>query len=450
MNARFFAPTLAVILMCSVIPRAGQAEESLLTLDEAVKRALAKNPTVTAAQATLEASDNRVYEARSGFLPQAILSASYKRGTLNQEASPALKASPTASQFKSALNIKSMDSFDTYAFSLVVNQLIWDFGRTGGTYDAAKALRDASSFDLESSKRSLWLAVTQAYFTVLATQELVIAASETKKQMEKHLEQAKAQYEVGIRQRIDVTRATSDLASAQLTLVRTTNANRLARVALNNTMGVPEHTDYRVERPANSMPLEVASLEETIREAISNRPETRSLKQKVQALSEQIRVAQSGWYPAIAANAGWNYTGYHLNNLPYNWGVGLTIGWNIFSGLQTVHAVREAEANQRAQQALLSNLEIGIRAEVESALLSYNEARESLIPAKALLDSAQETMYLADGRYNAGTGNIVEVTDAQAVLTQAKAGLIQAEYDIEIARVVLLKATGAIPDIKGE
>ncbi len=58
-------------------------------------------------------------------------------------------------------------------------------------------------------------------------------------------------------------------------------------------------------------------------------------------------------------------------------------------------------------------------------------------------------MYLAEGRYSAGTGNIVEVTDAQAVLTQAKAGLIQAEYDVEIARAALVKALGVIPGLTG-
>jgi outer membrane protein len=445
MTGRFFAATVAVISICSVIPQAGRAAESLLTLDEALKRSFDRNPSVTAAQATLEASDNRAYEARAGFLPQANVSASYRRGTLNQEPSPTMP-----SQFGKLLTYKTMDSFDNYAFSLVVNQLIWDFGRTSGTYESAKALRNASSFDLESTKRSLWLAVTQTYFTVLATQELVTAATDTKKQMEKHLELAKAQFEAGIRQRIDVTRATSDLALAQLALVRTANANRLARVALNNAMGAPEYTDYRVERPASSTPLELASLEEAVQEAISHRPETKSQKQKVQAVSEQIQVAKSGWFPAIAANAGLNFTGYHLNNLPYNWGVGLSIAWNIFSGLQTVHAVEEAQANQRTQQALLNSLEINIRAEVESAFLSYREAREKLIPAKALLDSAQETMYLAEGRYGAGTGNIVEVTDAQAVLTQAKAGMIQAEYDIEIARAGLLKALGEVPGLKGE
>ncbi len=450
MTGRFLAATMAVIGVGLMLPTTGRSADTVLTLEEALKRSFAVNPSVVAAQANLDASDERVYETRAGFLPQANLSASYRRGTLNMEHSPTINISSVPPDFRDFISYKSWNSFDNWAFSLVINQLIWDFGRTSGAYASANASRNASSFDVQSTKDSLWLAVTQGYFVVLATQELITAATDTKKQMEKHLEQAKAQYEAGVRQRIDVTRATSDLASAQLTLVRAINNHRLARVALNKAMGVPDATDYRVERPTSANTVEVSSLEDAVEQAILHRPETLALKQRVEALSGQINVAQSAWYPAIAGNAGWNFTGYHLNNLPYNWGVGIAIAWNIFSGLQTIHAVQEAHDNQRAQQAQLANLEIGIRAEVEGALVSYQQARGSLTPAQALLDSAQETMYLAEGRYNAGTGSIVEVTDAQAVLTQAKAGFIQAEFDIETARAALLKALGAIAGLRGE
>ncbi len=208
MTGRFFTATVAVIGVGLMVPTTGRSADTVLTLEEALKRTFAASPVVVAAQANLDASDERVYETRAGFLPQANLSASYRRGTLNMEHSPTINISSVPSDSVSSfINYKSWNSFDNWAFSLVINQLIWDFGRTSGAYASAKASRNASSFDVESTKDSLWLAVTQGYFVVLATQELITAATDTKKQMEKHLEQAKAQYEAGVRQRIDVTRA---------------------------------------------------------------------------------------------------------------------------------------------------------------------------------------------------------------------------------------------------
>jgi outer membrane protein len=61
----------------------------------------------------------------------------------------------------------------------------------------------------------------------------------------------------------------------------------------------------------------------------------------------------------------------------------------------------------------------------------------------ALVTSAEETLRLAEGRYEAGTGSIIEVTDAQAVYTQSRLSGIQAEYDVETARARLQRALGS-------
>jgi outer membrane protein len=444
------AALVALASVFSFVPNPARGEETVLTLQEAIHRAMSGNPGITAAAAGLDASEHRVYEARAGFLPQASLSASYRRATQNQALPPWMNVSDASGSISKFFARESMDSFDNFAFSLNVSQLVWDFGRTSGTLESAKSLRDASAFDLKTARESLWLQVTQSYFTVLATQELVSAADETRKQMKKHLELARAQAEAGVRQRIDVTRAAADLSSAELSLVKAANAHRLARLALNSAMGVAEDAPYRVQRPPGSEVVKVDSLDQEVQEALLHRPEVQALKKRVQATAELVRLAKSAWYPTIAANGRWSHMGYQIDDLPYNWGVGATLTWNVFSGLQTTHSVQEAEATLRAQQALLEQYEIAVRTEVESVALSYREALDKIAPVKSMLESARETLYLAEGRYSAGTGGIVEVTDAQAILTQARVGMIQAEYDIEIARARLLKALGTVPGPQGE
>jgi len=259
--------------------------------------------------------------------------------------------------------------------------------------------------------------------------------------MQKHLDQARIQADAGMRQRIDVSRAESDLATADLALLRAKNANQLARVNLDAVMGGGGGAEFEVVRPPEPPILEIAS-GQAVTDAISRRPEVRSLRARIDAARAGVTSARSAWFPALQASAGVAWTGYEIDNLPYNWFAGASLTWNALSGVPAYAATQEAKATVRALQASLASLESGIRSEVESSILSYREAVSRIAPAKALLESSRQTLALAEGRYEAGMGSIIELTDAQAVWVQARAGVIGAEFDLQTARARLEKAIG--------
>ena len=55
---------------------------------------------------------------------------------------------------------------------------------------------------------------------------------------------------------------------------------------------------------------------------------------------------------------------------------------------------------------------------------------------------AREQLRLAEGRYRAGAGSIIELGDAQVTLSNAAAQRVQAEYNLAAARAALLRALG--------
>ena len=55
---------------------------------------------------------------------------------------------------------------------------------------------------------------------------------------------------------------------------------------------------------------------------------------------------------------------------------------------------------------------------------------------------ATENLDIANGRYSAGVGSPVEVTDAQVAYTNAKTTYIQALSDYKVAQASLEKAMG--------
>jgi outer membrane protein len=420
------------------------AEGRVLTLDQALSKALAANPSITGSRESLAAAGHKVDGSWTGYLPQAVASLGYKRATANSPISPWIDLSgmgAAGDQFKSALSRESPDSYDNLSASLSVSQTIWDFGRTLGANRAANALRDASAADVATTIEGVRLSVIQAYYGVLATEEVVKAAEETRRQMEKHLAQARIQADAGVRQRIDVTRSESDLSTADLALLRARNGALLAKVNLDAAMGGDGDIDFQVVEPSAPAVLDV-NTEQAVQEALDRRPEFRSLRAKVAAAGAGVTAARSAWFPALQATGGVAWTGYKFNDLPYNWFAGATLNWNLLSGVGAHAATQEAKANQRALVEAQRSLEVGIRSEVQSAVLNYREALQRIQPATALLESAKQTLALAEGRYAAGAGSIMEVTDAQAVWVQATSGLIGARYDLQTSRARVLKAIG--------
>ncbi len=163
---------------------------------------MGQNPDLAVAREGLVAAGHRVLETRAGYLPQAVIGLSYKRGTMNSAMPPYLEEASDGGQsssFRSIMSRQTLTSYDNLGATLNVSQLVWDFGRTGGAYDSAKALRGASSADLRAAREAVHLGVTQAYFGVLASQEMVAAAEEVRRQMAHHLEVAQAQVEAGVR-----------------------------------------------------------------------------------------------------------------------------------------------------------------------------------------------------------------------------------------------------------
>ena len=55
---------------------------------------------------------------------------------------------------------------------------------------------------------------------------------------------------------------------------------------------------------------------------------------------------------------------------------------------------------------------------------------------------AEENLELANGRYAAGVGNPIEVTDAEVSLINSKTTYIQALYDYRVAQASIEKAAG--------
>ncbi|RJQ14402.1 MAG: TolC family protein [Nitrospiraceae bacterium] len=410
-----------IILLALISFNAGAEEiikkDELLTLERCVEIALVKQPDIIAAANTVKINESRVGQAAANYYPQIDLTSGYSR------------TSPAAGS-----------SHNQYSNSLALKQNIFDFGKTSTQVRIQNLNLGSSRSDLENVSEQIILNVKQAYYGVLQAKRNRVVAEETVKQFEMHLEQAKGFYEVGTKPKFDVTKAEVDLSNAKLDLIKAENALRIAVTTLNNSMGVPDAPEYDVEDNL-SFQTYVITFEDAIGRAYKNRPDLSSLILRRQAAEASITLARTGYYPVLTGNAAYSRSGEKFP-LEEGWNAGATLSFPLFSGYLTRNQVEESKANLNVLKANEEKLKQIVFLEVRQAYLNLKEAGERVPAAALVVKLAEEGLELADGRYAAGVGNPIEITDAQVGLSNAKTSYIQALYDHKVAQAGIEKAMG--------
>ncbi len=399
----------------------------LLTLQRAVAIAAMRQPNIIAAQSTIAVNESRVGQAKSNYYPQISASSGYSR---IKPVAPATTRSTTVVG----------SAVDSFTGSVALTQNIYDFGRTSALVDIQKLNTNASRSDLENTAEQIVLNVKQAYYSVLQASRNRAVAEESVKQFQQHLEQARGFYEVGTKSRFDVTKAEVDLSNAQLNLIRADNTLKTTRVNLNNAMGVPDAPEYTLEDTLAFRKYDI-TFDEAVARAFNNRPDIQAIVTRRRAAEENINLANRNYYPTLTGTAAYNWGGAKFP-LGEGWTVGALVNLPIFSGFLTKSQVSEAKANLNVVRANEDLLRQNVLLDVQQAYLNLKEAENRIPTAELAVKQATENLDIANGRYAAGVGNPLEVTDAQVGYSNAKITYTQALSDYKVAQAALEKAMG--------
>jgi outer membrane protein len=426
---RLFIFFIAFLIFAA--PLSARAEEIIkkgesLTLEQSIDIALKMQPSIISAMNTAKVDQSRIGQAKASYYPQIDWTSSASRTSVGTR---------TSFGFKTGSVI-----YNSYSTAVNLNQIIYDFGKTAAQVKIQGLNYNSSISDLENVTEQIIFNVKQAYYGVLQARRNRDVATETVKQFQQHLDQAKGFYEVGTRPKYDVTKAEADLSNAQLNLITAENAFKLSVVTLNNAMGVPDAPEYALVDNLAFQKYEM-TLEAALSKAYENRPDLKSIIDRRQAAEKSIGLARTGYYPVLTGGAGYDYAG---NTFPLQkgWNIGATFSFPIFSGFLTKYQVDEAKANLQVLKADEESVRQTVFLQVQQAYLNLGQARESVPTAEIGLKQAQENFDIATGRYEAGVGSPIEVTDAEILLANAKLSHIQALYSYKVSRASLEKAMG--------
>ncbi|AIE86057.1 TolC family protein [Fimbriimonas ginsengisoli] len=445
-----------------------------MTIEDAVGIALATSRGYATSIANLERAKGRTGEARAALQPQAGVGGSL---TIYDKPNVA-NFGPTSVTLQNQFN-----SIYTASISLPIDLS----GAIHAAASQAQFSEVAARIDVNRVRNQLVSDVKAAFYQALRAQGQFVVSQDTLTNAQTRLEDAQATLRAGTGTQFDVLTAQRDVADAQQAVVNARGAVTLALARLKNVMGVdvsapiritdtgavqepegvapvvppvstPPLSELKIPPPAdNSSRLHTAQNEvelgpdyqAAVREALATRPEVLESEAALTAAQRGVMYERRRALPTFSLSAQYVVQPTAAGFTPEQQGsIGLNFNIPIFRGGLDRARVREAEATVAGAKTDRRSAIDQVTFEVQQAYVNLAQARERVQVANVGLAQAREAFRLARLRARVGvsagplTSPQLELSNAQASLTQAETNRVNALYDYNQARSDLDRAVG--------
>jgi outer membrane protein len=409
----------------------GPAPAQPLTLAQAHAIAVRNHPDIAAASYRAQAEHEVFVQSRAGLLPQVNLYGSQVHaGAENTRLMAGGLNNPTV--------------FSRTAVGAGVSQLITDFGRTANLAASSRLQASAADQSALATREQVLLEVDRSYFGALQAQGVQAVARQTVDTRQLLLDRVSILAANKLKSDLDVSFAQVGLEDARLLLEKAQNDVDSTLATLSTVLG------YREQRPFTladevSVPVPAAAdVTQLIEQALRDRPELASLRDQRDAALHLARSLRDARLPTISAVLAAGDAPSHDVRLPDTYSAGgIQVSVPLFAGGFYQARQREAELRARAAAESLRAVEDNVSRDVRIAWLSLNNARERRRTTGQLRRYAARAYELADARYRAGSSSIVELSQAQLVLTAAQIDETTARYEVLIREADLNFQIGA-------
>ena len=412
----------------------------VISLEEALKRAQANEPSFATALADSRVAGLDKSIARAGLLP----SVTYHNQALYTQ--PNGQGQGVNSEtFKFIAN----NSVHEYASQAVINE---DIGLAQiSAVHRADAAAAVASAELEIARRGLVATVTGLYYGLAAADHKVSvaqsaadeAAAFTKLTTQReqvreaaHADTVKAQLEQQGRDR--------ELSDAKL------NADK-TRLELGVLLFPDPRTPYSINVP--EAPAILYSRDEVNQLAARNNAELKSAMAALEVSKADVTAARAAYLPTL----GLNYTygidapqfatygptgvnGVKVGNLGYS--AMATLDIPVWDWLATEHKVKQSEIRRDEAKVVLTATQRRLIAQLDEAYAEAEAARAQLSSLDSSVSTAAESLRLAKLRYTGGEATVLEVVDAQAAFITAANAREDGRVRYESALAQLQTLTG--------
>ncbi len=338
----------------------------------------------------------------------------------------------------------------TYGPSMAVSWLLFNFGAREAEVQEATRILYAADWSHNAAIQDVVLATADGYYRYLNAKAQVVARKANLEEARRNLAAADERHRAGVATIADVLQAKTAASQAELALQVVEGGVQIVRGALATTIGVPATVPVDVGELPEELPLDAVqqTVDQLIDRAVEERPDLAAQRFRVLAAESRIHAAAVDGLPALTLDALGNRTFYYTPGArdPFStsWAGAITLRIPVFRGFETAYEIQRAREDAEAARASADRTENDVILDVWSSYYGMQTAAQGVRTTRDLLASASQSAEVADGRYRAGVGSILDLLTAQSALADARSQEAQARSLWFLAMAQLAHATGAL------
>jgi outer membrane protein len=385
-------------------------------------------------------------ETRAAWAAARSAAAAY--GSKRGEWLPDLGVSATTGRSRAtSTGDKPANELRTYGVSVDASWLLFNFGGRRAAVEETRQALFAADWTHNATIQSTVLRVEQAYYDYFTSKALLAAEESSRQDAQTILDAAEQRHQAGLATIADVLQARTTLSQVELSLAGVQGAVATTRGALATAMGLPANASFDIDLPASDPPVPeiAATVEGYLEQAKARRPDLAAARAQARKSEAHIRKILADRLPSITATGN---LGRVYRDSPDRFSdpylATLQLRWPLFNGFSSEYDLAQSRADAETARARLANLEQAVILQVWTSYYGLRTAEQQLRMTADLLASATQSHEVAQGRYAAGVGTILDLLSTQTTLERARALRVQALSDWYISLAQLAHDTGIL------
>ena len=412
-----------------------------ITLDEAIHRAEANEPSYASTSAESRAAAIDRYIAKTTLLPSVVY---HNQGLYTQPNGHSNSAGQVGDQ--PAPIFIANNAVREYASQAVVNESLGLAGTAAVRRADAAAARAAA--ELEIGHRGLVAAVSGLFYGSIAADNRLSVAQRALQEavdfarLTQEREQARESAHADVlKAQLQEQQRRRELEDAQLDAEK-------ARLELGVLLFPDPRTPYTLA--PGILPPAMPTREQAEQAAANNNPELNSALEALKESSADVLAARAAYLPDLGLNLSYGIDAPQfavngpnpVKNLGYS--ASVTVDIPVWDWLATPHKVKQSEIRRQAAQVALSATQRQLIARFDEAYHEAATAREQLESLESSVQTAAESLRLTRLRYTGGEATVLEVVDAQTAYVTAANAREDGMVRFQAARADLQTLTGTM------
>lgn len=309
----------------------------------------------------------------------------------------------------------------------------------------AKLGAEVSELQKTMNDDEVLITVEQYYWQILFLEEKMKTIAEAETLLNRMHEDVNNSYMAGLVNKNDLLKVELRQNELESNKLKVVNGFKLSKMVLAQYIGVA-YENFEIDRTLSETETNVLHLRVDHHAALQQRMEYRLLDKNIEADKLQVRMEIGKNLPAVAVGAGWNYMHFDRHSpmaMKNNFGMVFgTVSIPISNWWGGSHAIKKQRINVRIAENDKRDGEEMLLIQMQQLWNELEEASLQIRLSEKAIASALENVRLNTDYYEAGTGLLTDLLDAQSTLQQARDQHTEAITNYHIKRAKYKQATG--------